>query len=49
MSSESDSKEIITLLGEEVCKQLKTKFERELDIQWSAEEKKDCDLRKCYE
>lgn len=26
MSSESDSKEIIGLLGEEVCKQLKAKF-----------------------
>lgn len=34
LSSEADAKEIIALLGEEVCKQLKVKFERELDVQW---------------
>ena len=37
------------LLGEDICKQLKSKFERELDVQWRTEELKDCDLRKCHE
>jgi hypothetical protein len=49
LSSEADAKEITSLLGNEVCKQLKVKFERELDMQWRTEEMKDCDLRKCQE
>lgn len=39
----------MALLGEDLCKQLKIKFEREMDVQARTEELKDCDLKKCYD
>jgi len=49
MSSESDTKELMKLLGDELCTSLKLKFERELQMQIQTDALKDCDLRKCNE
>ncbi len=49
LSTENDAKEIIGLLGPELCKQLKSKFERELEVQARTEELKGCELKKCHE
>jgi hypothetical protein len=34
MSSEADAKEVMNLLGERICSALKSKFEREMQVQY---------------
>lgn len=47
MSTESDAKEVMNLLGERICSALKMKFEREMQVQAQQEAVKECDLKKC--
>lgn len=47
MSTESDAKEVMNLLGERICSALKMKFEREMQVQAQQEAAKECDLKKC--
>jgi hypothetical protein len=39
----------MSLLGEPLCNALKSKFERELQMQHQQEELKECDLKKCHD
>ena len=47
LSSEEDVKEVMSLLGTELCTALKAKFERDLQTQWQKDSLKDCDLYSC--
>jgi hypothetical protein len=47
MSTESDAKEVMNLLGERICSALKMKFEREMQVQAQQEASRECDLKKC--
>lgn len=49
LSSESDAKQIMTLLGQPLCNALKSKFERQFELDKQKQSIKPCDLKKCHD